>query len=78
MNLYLKGRFLPSGAPGVAEQLLFDRKLIDAGIVDGEGKGPRYADLCCKVCQPPRSLEDSPSSDSFLRKAAAKRAPNWG
>jgi len=37
MILYLKGRFLPSDAPGVAEQLLFDQKLIDAGIVDEEG-----------------------------------------
>ena len=45
MILYLKGRFLPSDAPGVAEQLLFDQKLIDAGIVDEEGKGPRYAEL---------------------------------
>ena len=45
MILYLKGRFLPSDAPDVAEQLLFDQKLIDAGIVDEEGKGPRYAEL---------------------------------
>ena len=45
MILYLKGRFLPSDTPGVAEQLLFDQKLIDAGIVDKEGKGPRYAEL---------------------------------
>jgi DNA phosphorothioation-associated putative methyltransferase len=45
MLLYLKGRFLPADAPGVVEQLLFDQKLIDAGIVDKEGKGPRYAEL---------------------------------
>jgi energy-converting hydrogenase Eha subunit H len=45
MILYLKGRFLPSDAPGMAEQTLFDRKLIDMGIVDQEGKGPRYAEL---------------------------------
>jgi DNA phosphorothioation-associated putative methyltransferase len=45
MILYLKGRFLPSDAPGAAEQSLFDQKLIDAGIVDQEGKGPRYAEL---------------------------------
>lgn len=45
MILYLKGRFLPADAEGVAEQLLFDQKLIDAGIVDEAGKGPRYAEL---------------------------------
>ena len=45
MVLYLKGRFLPSDAPGVAEQLIFDQKFIAAGIVDEEGKGPRYAEL---------------------------------
>lgn len=45
MILYLKGRFLPADAPGVAEQILFDQKLIDAGIVDAEGKGPRHAEL---------------------------------
>ena len=45
MILYLKGRFLPSGEPGVDEQLAFDRKLVAAGIVDEEGKGPRYAEL---------------------------------
>jgi DNA phosphorothioation-associated putative methyltransferase len=45
MILYLKGRFLPTDAPGVAEQRLFDEKLVKAGIVDAEGKGPRYAEL---------------------------------
>ena len=45
MILYLKGHFLPADAPGVAEQLLFDEKLLKAGIVDAEGKGPRYAEL---------------------------------
>lgn len=45
MILYLKGRFLPADAPGVAEQLLFDQKLITARIVDEEGKGPHYAEL---------------------------------
>jgi DNA phosphorothioation-associated putative methyltransferase len=45
MVLYLKGRFLPSDALGVVEQLQYDQKLIDAGIVDAQGKGPRYAEL---------------------------------
>ena len=45
MILYLKGRFMPADAPGTAEQLLFDQKLIDAGIVDEEGRGPRYSEL---------------------------------
>ena len=45
MVLYLKGRFLPSEAPGLIEQLAFDQKLIDAGIVDEVGKGPRYGEL---------------------------------
>ena len=45
MILYLRGRFLPSDAPGVVEQIQFDQKLIDAGIVDQEGRGPRYAEL---------------------------------
>ena len=45
MILYLKGRFLPSDASGLAEQLLFDQRLIDAGIVNEEGKGPRYVEL---------------------------------
>ena len=45
MIIYQKGRFLPADAPGVAEQLAFDRKLVGAGIADEEGKGPRLADL---------------------------------
>ncbi len=45
MILYLRGRFLPTDSPGLAEQLLFDQKLLDAGIVDEEGKGPRYGEL---------------------------------
>ena len=45
MVLYLKGRFLPSDTPGLIEQLAFDQKLIDAGIVDEVGKGPRYGEL---------------------------------
>ena len=45
MILYLRGRFLPADAPDAADQSLFDRKLIDAGIVDEEGKGPRHAEL---------------------------------
>jgi DNA phosphorothioation-associated putative methyltransferase len=45
MILYLKSRFLPSDTPGIEEQKLFDKKLIDAGIVDDDGKGPRYPDL---------------------------------
>ena len=45
MILYLKGRFLPVDAPGLDEQLAFDRKLIEAGMVDEEGKGPRYTEL---------------------------------
>jgi hypothetical protein len=45
MILYLKGRFLPFDAPSVASQILFDQQLIDAGIVDGEGKGPHYVEL---------------------------------
>jgi len=44
MILYLKGRFLPSDAPGVAEQLLFDQKLICGDRRRG-GIGPRYAEL---------------------------------
>jgi DNA phosphorothioation-associated putative methyltransferase len=45
MILYLKGRYLPADAPGVADQLAFDQKLVAAGIVDEEGNGPRYAEL---------------------------------
>jgi DNA phosphorothioation-associated putative methyltransferase len=45
MILYLKGRFLPTDALGVAEQLAFDQKLLAAGITDEEGRGPRYAEL---------------------------------
>jgi len=45
MILYLRGRFLPADSPGLIEQLVFDQKLIDAGIVDEEGKGPRYGEL---------------------------------
>jgi DNA phosphorothioation-associated putative methyltransferase len=43
--LYLKGRFLPSDTAGLAEQLTFDKRFIEAGIVDEEGRGPRYAEL---------------------------------
>ena len=43
--LYLKGRFLPADAPGVTEQRLFDERPLKAGIVDSEGRGPRYAEL---------------------------------
>jgi DNA phosphorothioation-associated putative methyltransferase len=45
MVLYLRGRFLPADTPRLIEQLAFDQKLIDAGIVDEEGKGPRYGEL---------------------------------
>jgi DNA phosphorothioation-associated putative methyltransferase len=45
MILYLRGRFLPADSPGLIEQLVFDQKLIDAGVVDEEGKGPRYGEL---------------------------------
>ena len=45
MILYLKGRFLPADQPGLAEQLEFDKKLVTAGIVDDEGRGPRYNEL---------------------------------
>jgi DNA phosphorothioation-associated putative methyltransferase len=45
MILYLKGRFLPSDAPDLHAQKAFDQKLIEAGIVDENAKGPRYADL---------------------------------
>lgn len=45
MVLYLKGRFLPSDALGLSEQLTFDRKLLDTGVVDEEGKGPAYLEL---------------------------------
>ena len=45
MILYLKGRFLPDDEPGVVEQRAFDQKLVAAGIVDEEGKGPRFAEL---------------------------------
>jgi DNA phosphorothioation-associated putative methyltransferase len=43
--LYLKGRFLPSDLPGVSEQRLFDKKLIEAGIVDQYGRGPHWPEL---------------------------------
>ena len=45
MILYLKGRFLPCDAPDAAKQLLFDQKLIAAGLVNEEGEGPDYAEL---------------------------------
>lgn len=45
MVLYLKGRFLPSDAPGVIEQRIFDQKLIEAEIVDRYGRGPRWTEL---------------------------------
>jgi DNA phosphorothioation-associated putative methyltransferase len=45
MILYLKGRFLPADTTGLDDQRALDRKLIEAGIVDDEGKGPRYSDL---------------------------------
>jgi DNA phosphorothioation-associated putative methyltransferase len=43
--VYLKGRFMGSDAPGVSEQLSFDKKLIEAGIVDEDGQGPSYLEL---------------------------------
>jgi hypothetical protein len=45
MILYLKGRFMPADTPGSDEQLALDRKLLAAGIVDDEGRGPRYSEL---------------------------------
>ncbi|WP_158537304.1 DNA phosphorothioation-associated putative methyltransferase [Humitalea rosea] len=45
MVLYLIGCFLPRDAPGAADQIAFDRKLVAAGIADEEGRGPRYAEL---------------------------------
>jgi hypothetical protein len=38
MVLYLKGRFLPSETAGVSEQLMFNKKLIEAGNVVEEGR----------------------------------------
>jgi hypothetical protein len=43
--LYLKGRFLPTDTPGIDEQRAFDQKLLAAGIVDAEGRGPHHAEL---------------------------------
>ncbi len=43
--LYLKARFLPSDFPGIEVQCEFDQKLVAAGLVDAEGRGPRYAEL---------------------------------
>jgi DNA phosphorothioation-associated putative methyltransferase len=45
MVLYLKGRFLPAGAPEREEQLQFERKLLASGIVSPDGSGPRLAEL---------------------------------
>lgn len=45
MVLYLKGRFVPAGAPERDEQLEFDRRLVASGIVTEDGKGPRMAEL---------------------------------
>lgn len=45
MILYLKGRYLPADSPERADQLVFDRKLIDGGICDDEGRGPHYEKL---------------------------------
>ncbi|WP_198382981.1 DNA phosphorothioation-associated putative methyltransferase [Roseomonas sp. KE2513] len=45
MVLYLKGRFLPVDAPKREEQVEFDRRLLVAGIVTPDGKGPRLAEL---------------------------------
>ena len=43
--LYLKGRFLPADAPGREEQIAFDARLLAAGLVTPDGKGPRMAAL---------------------------------
>lgn len=43
--LYRKGRFLAFDTAGLVEQLAFDNKLIEAGIVDEEGRGPHYWEL---------------------------------
>ncbi|NJL07071.1 MAG: DNA phosphorothioation-associated putative methyltransferase [Methylacidiphilales bacterium] len=43
--LYLKGRYLPVDAPDREEQMEFDSKLLAAGIVTPDGKGPRIAEL---------------------------------
>lgn len=45
MVLYLKGRYLPIDAPGRERQLAFDTKLLSAGLVTADGKGPRFGEL---------------------------------
>lgn len=42
---YDKGRFLPSDDPSKADQLRFDHRLRELGIVDAYGDGPRIAEL---------------------------------
>ena len=43
--IYLKSRFLQLDDPGRDEQAAFDAKLLAAGIVGVDGKGPRMAEL---------------------------------
>lgn len=43
--LYLKSRFMPLDSPGRDEQLAFDEKLVAAGIVSEDGRGPRLSGL---------------------------------
>lgn len=43
--LYLKGRYLPADTPDLDEQLALDEKLLEAGIVDSDGRGTRYSEL---------------------------------
>lgn len=45
MILYLKGRFLPADTPDIDEQRAFDQRLLAAGLVDAEGRGPSNSKL---------------------------------
>ncbi len=43
--IYLKGKFLPTDLSGREQQILFDDKLMESGMVSSDGKGPRYDEL---------------------------------
>lgn len=45
MVLYLKGRYLPLDTAERERQVEFDRKLLAAGLVSPEGRGPRFSEL---------------------------------
>lgn len=53
--LYLKSRYLHRGHPGLEKQATADRRLLELGIVDGNGNGPPADRIAAMLTSPTRA-----------------------